>query len=270
LQSFTGEHCTECASGFGPDCMQECDAERDCSGNGYCGADGSCVCLAPYTGSRCGTLAADMYAAENGVSDTQCTANMTCSGHGRCSAVERESCICDEGWGGAQCDSCAAGSTGENCDVSNESLVCWNEGRMDGEGLCVCREGFVGEICQECSHGQSGPECDVGCETGTTCTNGYCSGEGEGCVCEEGYAGEECEECAVGYGEECDEECDAERDCGGVCCVMIFFFFVAQRKLRRKCIFRDVICDQANHVLLHLAIHSAAAMPACAAHNVPI
>jgi hypothetical protein len=47
-------------------------------------------------------------------------------------------------------------------------------------------------------------------------------------VCEEGYAGEECEECAVGYGEECDEECDAERDCGGVsACLraLLFVFF---------------------------------------------
>jgi hypothetical protein len=195
--------------------MQECKAERDCSNNGYCGQDGTCVCLDGWSGAACNSPSGTTDGEDASDSSAVCEWNETCNGHGRC-AGEESVCECLEGWAGEGCDSCEAGRTGEACDEVMDMNKCMNEGRVDADGSCVCMEGYAGDLCGECAHGYSGSECEVVCETGTTCgENGRCGGDGE-CVCEAGYAGEMCDECVTGYGEECEESCDAERDCGGV------------------------------------------------------
>ncbi|HQI04636.1 MAG TPA: hypothetical protein PL195_05185 [bacterium] len=134
-----------------------------------------------------------------------------CSGHG---TVTDSGCECDDGYAGANCDSCAGGYAGyPDCELENSKCAGVN---CNGHGVCLealggcsCYTGYAGEFCTECELGYEGyPDCllklcdpgVIGCrgdvvvecnELGTdfidkeTC-------EGEGISCHKGKCLNEC------------------------------------------------------------------------------
>ncbi len=134
-----------------------------------------------------------------------------CSGHG---TVTDSGCECDDGYTGANCDSCAGGYTGyPDCELENSKCAgvdCNDHGKcLEALGGCSCYTGYAGEFCTECEPGYEGyPDClmklcdpgVIGCrgdvivecnELGTdfidkeTCT-------GEGISCHKGKCLDEC------------------------------------------------------------------------------
>ncbi|MGB0592119.1 MAG: VCBS repeat-containing protein [Myxococcota bacterium] len=94
---------------------------------------------------------------------------------------------CPENWGGDDCGTCAAGWSGESCDVCPEN---WS-----GDGCDTCAGGWSGESCDVCPENWSGDGCD-------TCAGGW---SGESCdVCPENWAGEACDACSEAFmGDDC-------------------------------------------------------------------
>ncbi len=144
-----------------------CDPCRDVNCvNGTC-TDGTCECIAGWTGELCDV---DMCASVNCVNGT-CVAGV---------------CQCNSGWTGTLCDECL-----KDCD----------HGECNASGDCDCDNGWTGDLCDEeevttictntCQYHNDG-ECDDGgpgsdwdlCLCGTDCadcgtrTEAECAGGG--------------------------------------------------------------------------------------------
>jgi hypothetical protein len=65
----------------------DCESLNNCSGHGYCPADGVCACDEGWAGVDCST--------------PTCEAVNDCSGHGTC--VFANTCSCNSGWTGSDC-----------------------------------------------------------------------------------------------------------------------------------------------------------------------
>jgi hypothetical protein len=110
-----------------------------------------------------------------------------------------EVCVCDEGWAGAKCDTCAEGYTfdGWDClghcqpDTCNSHGICSDD---YGNLYCSCDTGYQGERCEECAAGYlfvdgrcrptagcaaDGAPCDDGliCTDNDRCGQGVCLGD---------------------------------------------------------------------------------------------
>ena len=169
-----------CDAGYaGPNCSVVCPGGPllPCGGHGLClRATGACACDAGW-GTPQGLL--------------ECTARCPsatpaalCSGHGWCSSVAQ--CVCDAGYGGADCTA--------RCPVA-DGVVCGGHGRCQ-DGRCRCDAGpatgrWAGEACRECAIGAYGAGCTAVCAHGTT--------QGQACVCRPGWFGTGClRECPNG------------------------------------------------------------------------
>jgi hypothetical protein len=144
--------------------------------------------------------------------DTQCLPN-SCNQHGTCSAAGGQvTCVCDPGFTGAHCDSCAAGyhPDGDDCvaDELCQADSCNQHGNCDdstGEIVCTCDPGFGGSRCAECAAGfhDDGGNCvaDTACGPNSCNGHGTCSDAGGQvtCTCDFGYLGEHCDRCHPGY-----------------------------------------------------------------------
>jgi len=158
----------------------------------------------------------------------------TFDGNGSC-----ENCqiVCDAGYAGASCTSCAPGYQDENedgtcqasCDIA--VLTCSGHGScaISEAGLaeCVCDVAYEGTSCSDCaSNYQDGNE-DGTCLADCTLVDLDCSGNGEcginasgetACACYTGYEGESCDACVIGYincGEGCAPACTDSETCNG-------------------------------------------------------
>ncbi len=116
---------------------------------------------------------------------------------------EDEACVCDQGWAGELCDTCAEGYVREGWDC----VAYCQEDSCSGHGLCSdeygyvycsCDVGYTGERCEACAEGYlevdsrcrptagcdtDGQPCDDGlvCTTGDTCGQGVCIGAAVDC-----------------------------------------------------------------------------------------
>jgi hypothetical protein len=180
---FAGVNCHACEEDtYSGGCTAQCNAFTMCAGNGRCrGKDGTCICDEGWTGANCTTYAGvtrcpegfsgidcqvcdeNMYSSE---CIKQCNAFTTCAGNGRCRGKDG-TCICDEGWTGANCTTYA--------------------------GVTRCPEGFSGIGCQVCDENMYSSECIKQCNAFTTCAgNGRCRGKDGTCICDEGWTGAGC------------------------------------------------------------------------------
>ena len=201
--SWAGVACTECAAGWvGRDCDLRCPTgpgDASCAGHGSCYARAKaahCDCFAGFAGAACAR---------------ECPGGALnpCSGHGQCDSTTAL-CACDRSpatgyWGAATCDACAAGWSGESCDVpcpvgiggaACSGARCWN-------GLCLCEAGTCGRVCNltgdacralTCPPGLWGVGCAGVCPggLGNVCNgHGNCHGNGA-CECAAAWAGAAC------------------------------------------------------------------------------
>ncbi len=176
------------------------------------------------TGARC-SLERGAGTATANVTDLAVTCWATCAaaaldcGHGTCSdTVGAPRCVCDTGYEGATCSSCAAGYQDKDlngtcladCDHSGLGTCSGHGACSDASGTatCGCDAAYTGATCSSCAtnyQDQNGdgtclPDCD---HSGL----GNCSGHGAcsdisgtaTCGCDAAYTGTTCSSCATDY-----------------------------------------------------------------------
>ena len=94
------------------------------------------VCPDGFAGVNCHACEEDTY---SGGCTAQCKASTTCAGNGRCRGKDG-TCICDEGWTGANCNGEGSGSM-SGSDM-HPTCACGKHGRCEADGSCVCESGF--------------------------------------------------------------------------------------------------------------------------------
>lgn len=232
-EGYAGEHCSSCAAGFQNRagdgiCRPDCGLAGLQCGRGVCNDSSgvpTCKCPMGYEGESCEECAEGF---QDHDGDGRClpdclTAALSC-GHGVCDDTSGiAACVCEQGYIGESCGSCAPGYrelAGDGicyptCPVAG--LDC-GAGQCDDSGgiaVCTCASGHTGSSCQECAAGFQDHDkdgvCRPGCDAGTiSCLHGSCddSTGSAACVCEEGYEGASCHMCAPGF---------QDRDLDGVC-----------------------------------------------------
>jgi hypothetical protein len=233
------------------------DSDSDTDADADAGADGGAD-----AGADAGTDAGAQLVCEDGLqdndSDGTCapgceTAALGCE-NGDCDDASGTAlCICDDHWGGATCDTCAAGYQGVACrfcapgyqdydmdgDCSRNctALHCENGDCDDASGtaMCVCDEGWAGALCDACLAGwqdnNGDGTCAPSCETAALdCFRGDCddaSGTAQ-CICDDHWGGAACDKCAVGYqGTGCGfcapgyQDYDMDGDCLPNCVIVV-------------------------------------------------
>mmetsp|Transcript_22644 Transcript_22644/g.40936 ORF Transcript_22644/g.40936 Transcript_22644/m.40936 type:complete len:808 (+) Transcript_22644:85-2508(+) len=123
---------------------------EDCNERGRCEVDGTCSCIANYTGLAC---------------ENHCP--NSCSGRGECSGGM---CVCDFGYGGVDC---------------SQQLCCNGHGACPIPDVCHCYPGFIGAQCEtemQCP--------DPTCSGQGTCYLGVCrcAAGWEGVACQQKVA----------------------------------------------------------------------------------
>ena len=203
--------------------------QLDCGDFGRCAVfdgEAACVCEEGYRGAACDTCAEGFQDNDgDGICDRGCQLAALDCGNGVCDDSEGVTeCICDTGYTGVACDTCASGyqdNDGDNtcapaCSLG--SLDCGADGTCDdtsGVTVCDCDEGIAGDTCGMCAAGfqdnDSDGTCLPDCATAQPdCGQGACddsAGQTE-CVCDNGYAGAGCDVCDTGF---------QDKDGDGVC-----------------------------------------------------
>lgn len=165
---------------------------RQCSNRGTC-TEGSCLCYSGFFSSDC--------------SKVSC-----CNGRGTCPENEGDSCKCDPGWSGTNCEAelvcldptcsghgacshgaciCALGYSGASCEMTSGVGFLSCEGRCSEHGTCAgshaqsceCVSGWTGMFCDVAMKESCGPD---NCNGHGTCMGGFCSCHApwEGIACE--------------------------------------------------------------------------------------
>lgn len=193
-----------------------------CSGHGTCsiaGAEAACTCDAGFAGADC-SACADGYtrAADGGCAPLgPCVDNGDCGEHGICDERTGQAvCVCDPGWAGAACDTCAGGyeDDGEGgCALlppTCQADSCSGHGTCDdadGDIICDCDPGYDGMDCGRCADGYEDDGAGGCAPLSGQCTTQSCSGHGSCddssgsfvCTCLPGYQGARCDHCVDGY-----------------------------------------------------------------------
>mmetsp|Transcript_93140 Transcript_93140/g.267984 ORF Transcript_93140/g.267984 Transcript_93140/m.267984 type:complete len:1359 (-) Transcript_93140:17-4093(-) len=138
------------------------DCPENCNNQGRCEPDGTCSCLAGYSGIACqnscpngcsghGDCANSVCVCMLGFEGPDCSVRACCSGHGSCNLPDM--CICEPGWMGEQCDVLMV------CP----DVACSGHG-LCTSGTCMCDGGWSGIACSErppdCPPCPSEGECD--------------------------------------------------------------------------------------------------------------
>ena len=227
-EGITGTYCDNCANGY-QDNDDDGECSPDCATSGLnCGDNGTCSditgaaiceCRTGYVGPLCDACATGYQDNDDNGScvPTCATSGLSCGDFGACSDNSGVAiCVCDEGYTGSNCNSCATGyqdfDNNGTCELTcaGAGLSCGAFGQCDdtgGTATCVCGTGYDGETCNVCASGYQDNDfsgtCEPDCTTsGLACgSNGSCS-DASGtaiCVCDTGYTGAACNLCASGY-----------------------------------------------------------------------
>ncbi len=196
----TGKAVCTCEVGYrGADCAR-CAAGYVSDGAGQC-VDAASTADVPDAGTGSGEARPDAGAAQGACASS----GLSCGDHGDCiDASGTAQCACDEGYAGANCQSCAAGYQDRDGDgrclpnCATASLSCGDHGTCSdasGRASCTCDEGYAGANCQSCAAGYQDrdgdgrclPSCataSLSCGANAACSDA--SGTAQ-CVCQAGY-----------------------------------------------------------------------------------
>ena len=176
---FKGRACELCdANRLGAACTVQCSFPLSCNGHGRCsGLDGTCICATGWSGPQCasdddmGSVSNNETASEIVINSTTgmssvgttaawstpvptppqafCATSEDCGGAARGACVSGV-CVCQDGFRGDRCESCAEGQTGQNCSVTCRfPWACSGHGRCEGvTGVCLCEAGWSGPDCE--------------------------------------------------------------------------------------------------------------------------
>jgi hypothetical protein len=130
---FKGDRCDIINTCYG---IRFNDTLNVCSGNGVCGEDGKCYCTNGSQEQNC--------SAPFNCHGTSSLAPWVCSGsdHGTC--FSKDTCQCNDGYSGSQCELFTCNSVLYN----NTQTVCSGKGVCYGPDLCFCNEGYAGANCE--------------------------------------------------------------------------------------------------------------------------
>ena len=225
------ESCDECFSGSCTDNILSCQCydgaegfyctdEVNCPSEG-CGYASSCIeGNGTYT---CQCLDGDLV-------DEKCEYDCAQCDTGHCASCDTNGPICEDGWSGTHCDTCAPGYVGESCAIcpagnysSGGECVPCADGYDSLAGASICFEAVCvngqGDNC-DCDNGWEGKWCTVdidecadeshNCDTNAQCTD---TDGSFSCACNSGYSGNgvECiddDECTLGT-----DNCSDNADC---------------------------------------------------------
>jgi hypothetical protein len=127
-----------------------------CSRRGTCDrTNGVCACYPNFVSSNglgqigvrgdCGFVASTV---------TSCPGEIACSGQGTCRGPPTYDCVCNEGFGGGDCNEreCPKGKAWFDlpsaADTAHALVECSNAGTCDRQkGDCICNTGFTGSAC---------------------------------------------------------------------------------------------------------------------------
>jgi hypothetical protein len=222
---YQGVVCDACYPGYHDDGTGACVLDEQClstSCSGHetdCSAAGgvvTCVCLEGYAGAHCELCATGYHYTLAGTcaADDVCVTD-ECGDHGACVVTDGvKACVCDAGWAGAACETCAAGYHRDATGLCVADTACL-AGTCSGHGTCeviggvplctACVTGYAGARCELCA---SGYHLDgAACVADDVCAAGECGDHGtcevvngvKRCRCDAGYQGLACDACAAGY-----------------------------------------------------------------------
>jgi hypothetical protein len=217
LAALTG---AGCGDGKGP--ASEACAALMCNEHQVCDTSTTplrCKCQDAYTGTTCAGCARG-YVSMNGACvpvGIDCTTNPgVCGTHGTCvrgAGVLTDSCVCQAGYEGNGCGSCAAGyqMSGSLCrpTCATAMLTCTAPkvcSDASGSAACVCPGNRTGTNCDQCPSGYilraSDGTCVQTCTSISSCGTHKRCDESSGtaiCVCADPYTGDSCNACIAGY-----------------------------------------------------------------------
>lgn len=251
-------YCAACVDGYHPDgdvCVQNeiCGVHDEPCVNGTCAVvEGrvTCTCQGLWQGAVCDACPIGYH-----VEGTDCVENKHCENpqdntceNGTCSDLGGIiDCTCDSGWGGADCDECAAGYhlVIDVCELDETCLPTSCAGHGDctinayGYVACDCDAGGHWDPAVYCAECLPGYHVDNGvcvpdrsCAEDNDCVNGTCvdnlAGTDFTCSCDPYWEGEICDSCIEGFQDDnddgiCRPDCGypGSPDCqnGGICVI---------------------------------------------------
>lgn len=141
---------------------------NDCSGKGYCRAEGKCVCFQGYTGYDCSQRACPVAQSWDTASNVV-HRQTECANRGICDRSSGK-CQCFDGYTGSSCERAACPAScsghgrclllGELADVQASGYSSWEQSRYQ---VCQCDGGYTGADCSQRT-------CPYGDDPETTCS----------------------------------------------------------------------------------------------------
>lgn len=252
--AYDGDFCDTCAEGYHRNADDECVADDVCPGTDPCAPYGDCEvvggiarcdCTSPghtddpdQAGIDCdGCLSGFQDNDTDGDCELACNVGgqPTCGTHGYCTDASGAAvCVCDSGWGGAHCETCATGYhregnicvANQNCASNNTCAPYGTCRAVGGIITCDCDDGYADDTgtdspaadCSVCAQGYHDADggTDLDCVLDENCDNDPCGppidndcstdGGVVSCECGAGYRGDHCQDCVD------DAETDYHRD----------------------------------------------------------
>ncbi|XP_029705872.1 LOW QUALITY PROTEIN: laminin subunit alpha-2 [Takifugu rubripes] len=227
IHHTTGPHCDTCLPGYygntthgSPADCQLCTCPLSLPSNSFSptchlskGGELLCdQCEPGYTGPRCDRCYNGYFGQPSvpggSCQPCHCHGNLDLSTPDSCDPVTGRCLRCRQGYGGADCDSCAEGYYGDATAARNcQPCQCHTNGSLSEicsqeTGQCQCKENVIGRKCDTClsqTHGLNTRGVCAPCHCNSFGSKSFDCDEMGQCRCQPGVTGPKCDRCARGF-----------------------------------------------------------------------